>query len=117
MYWIWHLSGADTGNKKINVFFTTLSKRRPYFEGLNSSEIPCHLIDDVHEWCNDFFTVSDTNLVKLKVLCKCRVLTARRKDPMNLYYIHIFVITNYGVGYLRVFLISPLSILEYALVL
>jgi hypothetical protein len=72
----------------------------PIPEDLNSSEIPCHLIDDVHEWYNDFFTVSDIILVKLNFLCKCRVLTVRRKDPMNLYYNHISFINIYCVGYI-----------------
>ncbi len=34
--------------------------------GLTNSEIPCLVSSDVHEWCNDWRTVSGTCSVKIQ---------------------------------------------------
>ncbi|EPS70027.1 hypothetical protein M569_04734, partial [Genlisea aurea] len=51
------------------------------------SEIPCQVSSDVHEWCNDCFTVSSISSVNLNCLCRCEHRMAGRKDPVHLYFI------------------------------
>jgi hypothetical protein len=61
---------------------------RPSVQGRlrQSSEIPCRVSSDLHEWRNDGHTVSTRDSVKLKSLLRCSVPAARRKDPVHLYY-------------------------------
>jgi len=47
--------------------------------------ITSHLIGDLHEWCNDSYTVSSTIPAKLNSSCRCEVVKEGREDPDQLY--------------------------------
>jgi len=40
----------------------------------------------VHEWCNDYLTVSPRHPLKLNSRLRCLVKAGRRKDPVDLDY-------------------------------
>lgn len=62
-----------------------LNKRRPYYEGPKVAKC---LVGKFRRarMIYDFPTVSNLDPMKLKFLSRCRIQSARRKDPMHFYY-------------------------------
>jgi hypothetical protein len=53
--------------------------------GNSVSEIPCRLIDDVHEWCNEISTVPNKNPPNSLFWCKSQRIPVGSEDPVKLY--------------------------------
>src|ERR1700689_3353597 len=57
-----------------------------WFTSNRLSEIPCRVSSDLHEWRNDFPTVSTTDPAKLKYEERCSLAASGRKAPVDFYY-------------------------------
>ena len=56
------------------------------FENSNNvSEMPCRLIDDLHEWRNEIATVPSLSPLNTLFRCKSRRFPVGSEDPVKLY--------------------------------
>src|SRR6202521_6410355 len=61
------------------------SRKIPHEEVTTSSEIPCRVSSDLHEWWNDRATVLANGSANLWCAARRRISASRRKNPVQLY--------------------------------